>query len=121
MDTAYLKLKIKRGATFRQEFQWLQSDGVTPIDITGYTFTCSIRSTVNASSILASLSVSIINAVQGKFAITGSAVVTGAIPSTAKIITDVDIYYYDLRCNTGATVEYPVEGDVEVVGAVTRG
>lgn len=115
----YLQLKIKRGETFYQEFQWLQEDGIAPIDITGFAFTCDVRTSVNSTGVLFSLTVTTLNAATGTFSLSASTTVTGAIPSTAEAMTDTDTYYYDLRCNTGVVIEYPFEGDIEVTGAVT--
>ena len=124
-DADYLQLKIKRGETFSQRFQWLESDGVTPVDITGFVLTADARTSVNSTGVLFSLTCAAlaetgdIDAAHGWFELSATSTVTGAIPSTAEAITDTDTYYYDVRANMGSSIEYPIEGDIEVTGAVT--
>lgn len=118
-NTAYLSLTIKRGETFYKEFTMFQSDN-SSINITGWVGSCNVRTDVNSSTILCSPTIAIIDGNNGKWALNIPESMSIALPSTAKTLQESDRYYYDIRFDTGSTVEYPIEGDFNVKGAVTR-
>ena len=55
MSAVVINLEIEKGTTFRQQFQWLNPDGVTPINLAGCTARSQWRSTIDSPNVLNSL------------------------------------------------------------------
>lgn len=90
MSAPVYNIEICQGAIYSQEFQILEDDGVTPVNLTGDYIAMEIRQTADAVSSLASASTSVggitINdAANGKFTVT-------LLPSDTSAITTSGVY-----------------------------
>ena len=109
-------LTIYQGSTFSKSIQIRESDGLTPVNMTGYTARLQMRETFDSSTILVTLTTEnggiSIDGATGSIVLTMSATATAALTWTAA--------RYDLEIVSGATVYRPIEGKVKVSREVTR-
>lgn len=89
---------IYQGSIFQEFFTWYESDGVTPIDMTGYTAKMQVRKTVKSATTLLDLTtenggINITDAANGVFNIYVSAV------DTEDLVAGTGVY--DLEINPG--------------------
>ena len=92
---------VRRGDTFRQRVT-AKSGGV-PVDITSYSFLGQIRSSADASEVLASFSFEIVHAANGIFEMSIAADVTAELPTES-----TRLGVYDVQWTTDA-------GDVRTI------
>ena len=122
MSAAVINLDIEQGATFRQQFQWFNPDGTTPIDLTGCSAKSQWRASIDSTEVLIELSTAngkiVIDAVQGMVTLHLSAVETAALQFTAAV--------YDLEISfpliAGEVPTYRLaKGKIKVSKEITRG
>lgn len=63
---AVLNISVDQGSTFTTEITLMQSDGVTPIDLTGFTLRSEIRKTYQSTTVTASFLLTVLDVVGGK-------------------------------------------------------
>ena len=111
--SAKYNLVCDQATTFNFQFQILENN--TPLDLTGYTGTMTVRPFVGATTttVLATTAngYMVFDATNGRITVTLSATVTGAISAGR--------YAYDLVVTSGVTVTRILEGKFIVTGAVT--
>lgn len=105
-------LTITRGDTETIVVTILSDDGVTPINITGRTYTSQIRTTPNASIISASFSCSVTNGSAGQ--------VTATLSSSSSALLEPGYYYWDFQENASGVISTIFSGQVTVLADVTR-
>ena len=112
--SAKYNLVCDQATTFNFQFQILNNQ--TPLNLTGYTGTMTVRPFVGASTttVVASTAngLMVFDSVNGRVTVTISATTTGAIAAGR--------YSYDLVLDSGATVTRYLEGKFIVTGAVTQ-
>ena len=111
--SAKYNLVCDQATTFNFQFQILENN--TPLDLTGYTGTMTVRPFVGATTTTVVASTAngamVFDATNGRITVTLSATVTGAISAGR--------YSYDLVITSGVTVTRILEGKFIVTGAVT--
>lgn len=108
MATQY-NLPIDAGATFTQEFEYLDAAG-DPIDLTGYTATFQIRNTPEDALVLEKTpSITLLTAVIG---------VTLSATETADL--DRDAYRWGIELSSGSTVIRLIEGYAYVAREIVK-
>ncbi len=110
-------LTIDKGSDWEQTFIYLNPDGVTPIDLTGYTARMEIRPSVSSDIIIATLNTTngkiIINPLKGEIITKLPNAETSAIAETKGV--------YDLELlDTGFLVTRLIQGNVDIRPEVTR-
>jgi len=114
-------IEINQGEDFIQYFKWTLTDGVTPVPLTGFSWSAQIRSTANSSSILAELTVTTVSATEGIFTLSLSAALTAELPTSGERYSDVSEYVYDVIATSAAGTVYKViKGSVLVSPGVTK-
>jgi hypothetical protein len=112
--SAKYNLVCDQATTFNFQFQILNNE--TPLNLTGYTGTMTVRPFVGASTttVVASTAngLMVFDSVNGRVTVTISATTTGAIAAGR--------YSYDLVLTSGVTVTRYLEGKFIVTGAVTQ-
>jgi len=112
--SAKYNLVCDQATTFNFQFQILNDQ--TPLNLTGYTGTMTVRPFVGASTttVVASTAngLMVFDSANGRVTVTISATTTGAIAAGR--------YSYDLVLDSGATVTRYLEGKFIVTGAVTQ-
>jgi hypothetical protein len=112
--SAKYNLVCDQATTFNFQFQILNDQ--TPLNLTGYTGTMTVRPFVGASTttVVATTAngLMVFDAVNGRVTVTISATTTGAIAAGR--------YSYDLVLTSGVTVTRYLEGKFIVTGAVTQ-
>ena len=111
--SAKYNLVCDQATTFNFQFQILNDQ--TPLNLTGYTGTMTVRPFVGATTTTVVASTAngymVFDATNGRITVTLSATVTGAISAGR--------YSYDLVITSGVTVTRILEGKFIVTGAVT--
>jgi hypothetical protein len=112
--SAKFNLVCDQATTFNFQFQILNNQ--TPIDLTSYTGTMTVRPFVGASTTTVVASTAngrmVIDGSNGRVTVTLSAAITGDIPAAR--------YAYDLVLDSGSTIIRYLEGKFIVTGAVTQ-
>lgn len=112
--SAKYNLVCDQATTFNFQFQILNNQ--TPLNLTGYTGTMTVRPFVGASTttVVATTAngLMVFDASNGRVTVTISSATTGAIAAGR--------YSYDLVLDSGATVTRYLEGKFIVTGAVTQ-
>lgn len=111
MAPAFLPITIRTGDTETISVA-IQDDAGAPVNITGRTYAAQIRSTTDATSIIATFSCSIVSGAGGTLAATLSATTTAAI--------EPGLGVWDLQETNGSTVTTLLAGPVTIVQDVTR-
>lgn len=91
----------------------LTSDGTTPINIVGRTYSAQFRSTPDISTVSATLTCTVTDGANG--------VVTCVLPSSQSEDLSPGQYYWDLQENASGTISTLLSGIVTVLADVTRG
>ena len=111
--SAKYNLVCDQATTFNFQFQILENN--TPLNLTGYTGTMTVRPFVGATTTTVVASTAngymVFDETNGRITVTLSATVTGAISAGR--------YSYDLVITSGVTVTRILEGKFIVTGAVT--
>jgi len=112
--SAKFSLVCDQATTFNFQFQILNNQ--TPLNLTGYTGTMTVRPFVGASTVTTVASTDngrmVFDAINGRVTVTLSASITGAIAAGR--------YAYDLVLNSSGVVTRYLEGNFIVTGAVTQ-
>jgi hypothetical protein len=112
--SAKFSLVCDQATTFNFQFQILNNQ--TPLNLTGYTGTMTVRPFVGASTVTTVASTAngrmVFDAVNGRVTVTLSASITGAIAAGR--------YAYDLVLSSSGVVTRYLEGNFIVTGAVTQ-
>ncbi len=112
--SAKFNLVCDQATTFNFQFQILNNQ--TPLDLTGYTGTMTVRPFVGSSTTTVSATTAnglmVFDAALGRVTVTISSATTGAIAAGR--------YSYDLVLDSGVTVTRYLEGKFIVTGAVTQ-
>jgi hypothetical protein len=112
--SAKFSLVCDQATTFNFQFQILNNQ--TPLNLTGYTGTMTVRPFVGASTVTTVASTAngrmVFDAVNGRVTVTLSATITGAIAAGR--------YAYDLVLSSSGVVTRYLEGSFIVTGAVTQ-
>lgn len=119
---AQINLEVEQGATFRQQMQWFDPDGITPIDMTNCTARSEWRSSVDSTEILKTLTTEndkiVIDVVTGTITLHLDAEETAAITYTAAVY-DLEIVFPVIGS------EIPVyrlcKGKIKLSKEITRG
>jgi hypothetical protein len=109
---ALVSLEVKQGATLEGQNLVFKVKGTnTPIDWTGWTFTCSIKKDYSVRSVPVAT-----------IAVTTPAPTNGTLVLNSTTIADLDAgsYVYDIRGVNGAAKSYFAEGVLEVKGSATQ-
>ena len=88
------------------------TDGTTPIDITGRTYSAQLRTTPDIAVISATFTCTVTDAPNGK--------VTCVLPASASALLDPGYYYWDLQENAAGVISTLLSGTVTVLADVTR-
>ena len=88
------------------------TDGTTPIDITGRTYSAQLRTTPDIAVISASFTCTVTDAPNGQ--------VTCVLSATNSALLDPGYYYWDLQENASGTISTLLSGTVTVLADVTR-
>jgi hypothetical protein len=118
---AIYTLQIKQGETLYHTFRWNQGDGVTPVNLTGYTGRCQIRNGAYNQGIVKNVPVLIIDATAGRFALSLTATETRDIPTTGYDYSNAEQYAYDVEFTSAdGTVYRVMNGIIKISPEVTR-
>lgn len=118
---AVFTLRIKQGETFNRTFRWMQGGGVTPVNLTGYTGRCQIRNGAYNQGVIKAVPVTILDAVNGRFALNLTAAETSSIPTTGDDYKNLERYAYDVEFTAlNGTVYRVLNGIAEISPEVTR-
>ena len=101
-------IEIEQGATFAREFTYTQGDGVTPMNLTGWTARSQIRK--HPGGPLVAEFTAAVTALTGVVTLSLTATQTGAIYSGG---------VYDLELVNGVQVDRLIRGRVTVTAGVT--
>lgn len=118
MAAGKYNFELEQGATFSRQITWKDSTG-TPINLTGYTVTGSIRKSFASNSTIASFTCT--NANQGSspgvFTLSLTATQTALLPvknSASPSDRDIQQLPYIIEATTGSTVYRLLEGTISV-------
>ena len=111
---------IYQGALFEEPFEWFQSDGVTPINMTGWTARMQVRATIDATEKLIELTtenggIIVSDAANGQFKLYIDAVATAALTPIKNAVYDLEI-----DPNDDSAIIRLLEGNITIKGEVTR-
>lgn len=90
----------------------LTTDGSTPINVTGRTYSSQFRSSQDSSIIAAALTCTVTNGANGE--------VTCVLAAADSAELDPGFYYWDLQENASGTISTLLAGTVTVLADVTR-
>ena len=90
MSAGSLNITVEQGSTFQYPVQIMEADGVTPVDLTGYTFGGMIRLNYNDATPLATFTINETDLVNGSFAFELTSATTTAL-SFKRAMYDIEI------------------------------
>lgn len=121
MSAGLYDLYIERGATFTRNCIYQDGTGAR-VNMTGMTLSAQIRSNYSEQSVLATITATITDAVNGEFTLSLTASQTEALP--VKLAVDFEnqktYYTWDLLLNAGSTKRRLMQGNVTISPDVTR-
>jgi hypothetical protein len=104
-------LTITRGDTETVAIT-LTTDGTTPINVTGRTYTAQLRTTPDIAIVSASFTCTVTNGAAGQ--------ITCVMSATASAQLSPGYYYWDLQENASGAISTLLSGQVTVLADVTR-
>lgn len=108
----FVELNLDQGADFEFDVDLMESDG-TPIDVTNYTFSSSLRKSYYSSTATANMTVSIIDAANGNVLLSMNSSTTSNIKAGR--------YLFDVKqINSANSTTRLVEGIITVLPQVTK-
>ena len=110
MSAGKYDITIEQGSDF--SLQLTVQDGGSAKNLTGYSVRGQIRSTVDAATIAAEFTGTIINPTGG--------ILTIRLPYTTTDDIAPGLYYYDVEIYTAGSVQKLIKGTATVLGEVTR-
>lgn len=109
-----ISIEILRGEDFSKQFQFLESDGTTPIDLTAYTVYSELRAGKSQTS------GKILTFTVAKVDLTGTVTISATDTVTGAITKDSG--YYDILFVDGSSLKkYWAGGQATITGTVTKG
>jgi len=111
-------LQIDQGATFAQGFRWMA--GGLPINLGGYTGSCVVRRSAQDTEVLATASVVVTDAINGRFIVTIDFADTAAIPVDGTSCYDKVQCVFDVYFSNGVSRYRVVNGYAMVSPEVTK-
>lgn len=90
----------------------MTSDGTTPINITGRTYTSQVRVQAASPSALLTMTCAVTNGAAGQ--------VTLSLTAAQTAVVDPGEYVWDLQENAGGTISTPLSGAFVILSDVTR-
>lgn len=81
-----LDLSVQRNAVLPVGFQLLGNDDASPISLTGFTFSCRVRASSSSATVLSTPSVTVTNALLGKFDILFDGRAFSAVAGSSEIV-----------------------------------
>jgi hypothetical protein len=106
------KIRIRRGDTYVHSVVEYNDDG-TFSNLTGNTFLIQMRTDSESSSVVATFTTTIVNAVNGAWEFSLTATQTAAIP--------LGVYYYDVqRTYADGSIHTRFQGEAEVEADISR-
>jgi hypothetical protein len=90
----------------------LTSDGTTPINVTGRTYTAQLRTTPDISIVSASFTCTVTNGANGQ--------ITCVLAPAVSALLSPGYYYWDLQENASGAISTLLSGMVTVLADVTR-
>lgn len=90
----------------------ITTDGSTPVDITGRTYSSQIRSQQDSTTIKASFVCTVTSAATGQ--------VTCTLSATSSAALSAGLYFWDLQENASGVISTILSGNVTVLADVTR-
>lgn len=90
----------------------ITTDGSTPVDITGRTYSSQIRTQQDSTTIKASFTCTVTNGAAGQ--------VTCVLSATSSATLSAGLYFWDLQENASGTISTILSGNVTVLADVTR-
>jgi hypothetical protein len=122
MAAAQIDLAIDQGSTWNQEIQWLQPDGITPVDLSGCTARSQWRASIADTTVLEELTTEngkiVIDTTLGKITFHLSALQTAAITYTSAVY-DLEIVW-PVNLAGEVVVERIAKGKVKISLEITR-
>lgn len=116
MGAGTLDITIEQGATFILPIQWMQPDGITPYDLTGYTARMQIRKSQQSPVLFDATTANgkiVITPAQGKIVVTMTAAESSALNTKGA--------QYDLEAISGGGIVYRVvQGSVTISPNITQ-
>lgn len=88
------------------------TDGTTPIDVTGRTYTAQLRTSPDIAIVAASFTCAVTDGANGE--------VTCTLSATNSALLDPGYYYWDLQENASGVITTILSGNVTVLADVTR-
>ena len=104
-------LTITRGDT-ETLIVTITTDGSTPVDITGRTYSSQIRTQQDSTTIKASFTCTVTNGAAGQ--------VTCVLSATSSAALSAGLYFWDLQETASGTVSTILAGNITVLADVTR-
>lgn len=101
---------LEQGTSVNFSMSILQSDGITPLSLTGYTFKGQIRKN-NAGSLETSFTIIVTDVLAGK-------VQVSLTPTQSALLED-QFYFYDIIGTVGSDVTRFIEGKISVNRRIT--
>lgn len=105
-------LAIWTNATFTQQFQYLESDGVTPIDLTGYTAVMDVKASPSSAVIVSLTSSSGVT-------MDSTGHINLLLPYSITSTLPPGIYQYDLILTTGIVRIHLIGGAISIFQGIT--
>jgi hypothetical protein len=90
----------------------ITTDGSTPVDITGRTYSSQIRTQQDSTTIKASFTCTVTNGAAGQ--------VTCVLSATSSATLSAGLYFWDLQETASGTVSTILAGNITVLADVTR-
>lgn len=90
----------------------ITTDGSTPVDITGRTYSSQIRTQQDSTTIKASFTCTVTNGAAGQ--------VTCVLSATSSAALSAGLYFWDLQETASGTVSTILAGNITVLADVTR-
>lgn len=114
-------LVIYKGAYFDEPFQFLENDEITPIDLTGASMRMQIRSALDSPTVILELTTAnskiiLVDAAQGQFKLSLTAVETATLTAIENAVYDLEV-----QPQSGANLTYRLlMGKITIVEEVTK-
>jgi hypothetical protein len=117
MAAATRNFTIEKGATNTIQMTWLDSDGVTPVNLTGFTGDMQVRRTVNDTTALLTMTTENGGITLGGVA--GTVTLTFDADGTRALVVNTGVYDVFLTSPGGVITKF-IKGTITFDAAVTR-
>lgn len=113
-----LNFELKRGANFYKEVDCYVGTSTVALDISTYVFESDLK-TIPAGAVIASLNATCSTAATNKLLLSLASSISALIPTSGTNLDQTELFYHDLKVNTGTNIEYWWQGIFSVTPAVT--